>query len=825
MNNDYIPAKAPQDSITAKPVEVHNVQQWTQAQFGNPSTEKDDSEIRIEVKRQDYNTLHARQSCMGTPIKIGKKEFKRGLGTHANSEIVVSLPKGAKQFKAFAGIDNNYDTAGIHGTAIFSVEIAGREVVRSGVLKCGDKPFPVDIKLPAGTTELVLKVDGTEDGLGYDQSDWADACLVMADGTVKYLDDAVSDSLLSGGSIPFSFTYGGVASSELLPKWERMVTQTEKPDRVLYETTYTDKETGLKVTALATAFKEYPAVEWLLNLENTGTANTPIIENLQTVDLKLATQDGKLPVVLHQLNGDTCSEKTWTPYDTNLATGQNITLAPTGGRPSQDTAFPFWNMQYGSSGIITAIGWSGQWSATYNRAVDGSTRFATGMEKTHTLLYPGEKIRTPRVLMMSWEGDRQASQNLFRRLMLYKYVPQQQNKPIKMPVCLQTFDRYMSTPGWATEQGQLEAVEAAHKMGCDTYWFDAGWFVGDFPNGVGNWFYKPQQFPNGLTKVGALCKKYDMDFIVWYEPCRVAAGTQIATEHPEWVFGGEKGGLYNLGDPKALRHMTDLLSQRISDAGVTVYREDYNIDPLAFWRAADAEDRQGISEIRFVEGHYAMWDELRARHPGLWIDNCASGGRRIDLETCMRSVPLWRSDTNCWAGHPEWNQMQTIALSQYVPLNTSAAWVPETYTFRSSQTTGLLCEMPYKSPDYSLKNAQALLAEATANRKYYYGDIYPLSPVSTQLSDFYAYQLHRADTGEGMVMAFRRPECATMGIIVSLNAVNPKTTYKLEFVDEKRKSSTRKVTGKQLIESGIELRIAEKGQSLLVRYSPVAAKK
>ncbi len=40
-----------------------------------------------------------------------------------------------------------------------------------------------------------------------------------------------------------------------------------------------------------------------------------------------------------------------------------------------------------------------------------------------------------------------------------------------------------------------------------------------------------------------------------------------------------------------------------------------------------------MTEIRYVEGHYAMWDELRARHPGLWIDNCASGGRRIDLET------------------------------------------------------------------------------------------------------------------------------------------------------------------------------------------------
>jgi len=42
----------------------------------------------------------------------------------------------------------------------------------------------------------------------------------------------------------------------------------------------------------------------------------------------------------------------------------------------------------------------------------------------------------------------------------------------------------------------------------------------------------------------------------------------------------------------------------------------------------DTPDRQGMTEIRYVEGLYEMWDELRAKHPGLLIDNCASGGRR-----------------------------------------------------------------------------------------------------------------------------------------------------------------------------------------------------
>src|SRR5205823_8017603 len=102
--------------------------------------------------------------------------------------------------------------------------------------------------------------------------------------------------------------------------------------------------------------------------------------------------------------------------------------------------------------------------------------------------------------------------------------------------------------------------------------------------------------------------------------------------------------LLNLGIPAARQYVTDMISRLIEEDGVTCYRQDFNTDPAPFWKAADAPDRVGMTEIRHIEGLYAYWDELVARHPGLWIDNCASGGRRIDLETISRSIPLWRSD-------------------------------------------------------------------------------------------------------------------------------------------------------------------------------------
>ena len=59
--------------------------------------------------------------------------------------------------------------------------------------------------------------------------------------------------------------------------------------------------------------------------------------------------------------------------------------------------------------------------------------------------------------------------------------------------------------------------------------------------------------------------------------------------------------------------MTDYLSNCISDWGVDVYRQDRNLYPCPVWQTADAPDRQGITEIRHVEGLYAMWDDLLRR--------------------------------------------------------------------------------------------------------------------------------------------------------------------------------------------------------------------
>jgi len=435
-------------------------------------------------------------------------------------------------------------------------------------------------------------------------------------------------------------------------------------------------------------------------------------------------------------------------------------------------------------------------------------------------LHPGEKIRTPRILILPWKGDRLVAHNRFRRLMLFEYVPQQNGRPLPVPIALQCFDRYVSKlPDWGTEAMQLRVAKAAYNAGCDAHWLDAAWFEGGFPNGVGNWFCPPQRFPNGLKPISEACHQLGLKFIVWFEPERVATGTQIAREHPEFVFGGEKGGLFKLGDPAARRWLADLLSRRITEFGIDIYRNDFNIDPLSFWRQADAPDRQGFTEIRYVEGHYQLWDELLAGHPGISIDNCASGGRRIDLETCRRSVPLWHSDTCCSPGHADWNQIHIFGLSHYVPLFGACAWTPEAYELRSAATAGVICQFPVLDEKFSFESARAALSEVKENQKYWYGDFYPLSECVPGPGALIAWQLHRSDLNAGIVLAFRHRECPYPVLQAGLHGLNPQTTYLVDYFEEGRPDQQRTLTGRQLMTT-FELRMSKRGTSLLVRYKP-----
>ncbi len=387
---------------------------------------------------------------------------------------------------------------------------------------------------------------------------------------------------------------------------------------------------------------------------------------------------------------------------------------------------------------------------------------------------------------------------------------------------MQTFNRTGGRGYWASEPGQLVAAGVNRDLGCDTLWLDAGWFEGDFSEGVGNWFPKTKDFPRGLRPVGDACQRLGLKFLVWYEPEDVKPGTKIAREHPEFILPVQKtpgeGGLFNLGDPKARRWITDLLIRQIAEFNIHTYRNDFNMPPLSFWRQNDAPDRQGISEIRYVEGLYAMWDEMRAKYPHMYLDDCASGGRRIDLEMLMRGVVQTQSDF-VGPGRLEAAQCQNYGLNLYLPLHATISWDMDAYACRSTATAGFCGEWDILGRSFPFDEGRAAIAEINGQSqvlvwRFLSADALRDRPATP------------GSPGNCTAPTWTRASCwpsaaKTVGSrrwSVKLRGLKPEKTYAVTFLDEQRRTTVVAKTGRELSSLVIELPVPR--SSVAIRYAP-----
>ena len=208
--------------------------------------------------------------------------------------------------------------------------------------------------------------------------------------------------------------------------------------------------------------------------------------------------------------------------------------------------------------------------------------------------------------------------------------------------------------------------------------------------------------------------------------------------------------------------MTNLLASRIQDWQVDIFRMDRNTNPLLFWRNADTPDRQGITEIRQIEGLYAMWDGLLQRFPHLLIDNANWRETGPDIEAMRRTVgSLSRSEvTAAGVPHPIADQAHTAELSMWVPFHAQILNAVDPYNFRSTATTGVAIGLDLQSPYVPLDELRKAIAELKVLRPYWLGDYYPLTPINLEQDAWCAWQFNRADLNAGFAMFFRRPKSA-----------------------------------------------------------------
>ena len=624
---------------------------------------------------------------------------------------------------------------------------------------------------------------------------------------------------------PFSFVYDGKSSDTFIRNWQYHCEKLKSADPNLKESvyTYTDPKSGLVVKCYVTCFTDFPVAEWVLKFSNNSEKTTSLLEKAAVLDHSFDSEL-KGSFVLHHAKGSNAERSDFQPIDEKLEIGKDIYMTPTGGRSSDNTAFPFFNLEMpDNEGIMVAIGWTGKWYADVKQIDGKSVSLKSGMEKMHLELNPNEEIRTPKISLLFWNGvDRMTGHNEFRKFVLAHHTRKIDGKHVELP-----FATFLAREGpppcnehtCSTESFSVALINRHKQFGIvpEVFWLDAGWYAcnGQWPN-VGNWSPNSENFPNGLKPVTDAAHNVGAKFLLWFEPERVTKGTLFATHNPDWLINlkGNDNSLFNLGNPEARVWLTDYISAFLKKEGIDYYRQDFNFDPMPYWEANDKPDRIGISEIRHIEGLYAFWDSLLDRFPNLIIDNCASGGRRIDLETISRSSPLWRTDYQY--GEPEGSQCHAYGLNFYIPMHGTGNFNISPYNFRSNMSTAMVINWDINSREHSQPEMQKYFQEFKSLRPYYYGDYYPLTSTDNMTKEnvWLAYQQNRPDVGDGIILAFRRKSCDEESISVKLRGVDPKVSYELMDADTQTKTI---VSGAQLT-NGYQLMVKNKPGSLLILY-------
>jgi alpha-galactosidase len=626
---------------------------------------------------------------------------------------------------------------------------------------------------------------------------------------------------------PFSFLYDGKPSAEVLKGWQAKY-DSQKLDarRTQHGLVYTDSATGLQVRCAAIEYHDFPTVEWTLYFKNTGSADTPIIEKIQALDVDFS-RGAEGEFLLHHNVGSPANGNDYGPLETPLGRKATKRLGGAGGRPT-NADWSYFNLEWSGEGLIVAVGWPGQWAADFVRDDARGLHLRAGQELTRFKLLPGEEMRSPLIVLQFWKGNWIAAQNVWRHWMMAHSMPKPGGR-LPQPQLLASSSRQYDEMIKANEANQIMFIDRylEEDIKLDYWWMDAGWYVhhgGGWPR-VGTWEVDSARFPKGLRAISDYAHGKGLKILVWFEPERVAAGTWLADNHPEWVLGGAKGGLLNLGNDDARRWLTEHTDQLLNEQGIDLYRQDFNMDPLKSWRAADTPDRQGITEIRHVTGYLAYWDELRRRHPNMLIDSCASGGRRNDIETMRRAVPLWRSD---YAYEATGHQCMMYGLSLWLPFHGtgtvctrnapyygSGPTPVEPYAFWSNagQSTGFGIDIRLKELDYAA--IRRLIGQWRQIAPNYYGDFYPLTPWTRDDTVWMAWQFDRSQAGEGLVQIFRRHDSFYESAHLKLLGLDAEASYLVTNLDT---GAQDRHSGRELLNDGLAVSMSVKPSVAVLVY-------
>lgn len=293
------------------------------------------------------------------------------------------------------------------------------------------------------------------------------------------------------------------------------------------------------------------------------------------------------------------------------------------------------------------IGWSGNYELVCDSVSDGHKVIQLGelLLAGEVVLAPGESYTTPTVYGAYSPTGLNAMSIAF-----HDFLRDRSTHPrLPRPVHLNTWEAVYFDHDGATLR---ELAEVAASVGVERFVLDDGWFGGrrDDHRGLGDWWVSADAWPDGLGPLIDHVRNLGMEFGIWVEPEMVSPDSELYRSHPDWALAddryppvlGRNQLVLDVGRSDVRDYLFEHLDRLLGEHDIAYVKWDHNRD-LVSPTAVDLGRAAGVH--RQTLGFYELLDRLRAAHPGVEFETCASGGGRVDFGVLERTERVWTSDS------------------------------------------------------------------------------------------------------------------------------------------------------------------------------------
>jgi len=244
-------------------------------------------------------------------------------------------------------------------------------------------------------------------------------------------------------------------------------------------------------------------------------------------------------------------------------------------------------------------------------------------------LQPGESFETPRALLTVGNGG---FDEVCQRLLKSESepLPRHAGKPFVL------FNEFCTTWGKPSQETIGPILEALKAKGFSHFVIDAGWYADKaqgWNNNHGDWNLSQELFPDGLEKTVAMIRQAGMVPGIWFEieTCGDLTKAFQNTDHLLKRHGlpltsGERR-FWDMTDPWVMDYLSEKVIGFLRKYGFGYLKVDYN---ETIGVGCDGAESLGEGLRRQMLGTQAFLQKIRDELPGILIENCSSGGHRLE---------------------------------------------------------------------------------------------------------------------------------------------------------------------------------------------------